>query len=100
MGKLERTRCGASFTSLFASAARPTPTDPRIILMALRHDAADANLSRIADDPIGIRELLEKMDHAPAALLDNGQSPQLQREALTGQITHMIQVLTPERPEQ
>src|ERR1700733_3544994 len=89
MGKLERTRRGASFTSLFASVARPTPTDPRIILMALRHDANDANLSRIADDLIGTRELLEK-----------SQSLQGQLEALTGQITHMIQVLTPERPEQ
>ena len=95
-----RTKRGASFTSLFASDARPTLTDPRIILMALRHDANDANLSRIADDLIGIRELLEKMDHAQDALLQNGQSLQGQLEALTGQITHMIQVLTPERPEQ
>jgi hypothetical protein len=31
--------------------------------MALRHDANDANLSRIADNLIGIRELLDKMDH-------------------------------------
>jgi TolA-binding protein len=100
MGKLERTRRGASFTSLFASAARPTPTDPRIILMALRHDADDASLSRIADDLIGVRELLERIDHAQDALLQNGQSLQGQLEALTGQITHMIQVLTPERPEQ
>jgi hypothetical protein len=68
--------------------------------MALRHDANDANLSRIADDLIGIRELLDKMDHAQDALLENGQSLQGQLEALTGQITHMIQVLTPERPEQ
>jgi hypothetical protein len=100
MGKLERTRRGASFTSLFARAARPTPTDPRIILMAPRHDADDASLSRIAGDLIGVRELLEKMDHAQDALLQNGQSLQGQLEALTGQITHMIQVLTPERPEQ
>jgi hypothetical protein len=100
MGKLERTRRGASFTSLFAGAARTTPTDPRIILMALRHDANDTNLSRIADDVIGIRELLEKMDLAQDALLENGQSLQGQLEALTGQLTHMIQVLTPERPEQ
>jgi len=100
MGKLERTRRGASFTSLFASAARPTLTDPRILLMAPRHDANDANLSRIADDLIGIRELLERIDHSQDALLENGQSLQGQLEALTGQITHMIQVLTPERPEQ
>ena len=59
--------------------------------MALRHDANDANLSRIADDLIGIRELLDKMDHAQDALLENGQSLQGQLEALTGQITHMIQ---------
>jgi hypothetical protein len=68
--------------------------------MALRHDANDANLSRIADDLIGVRELLERMDQAQDALLENGQSLQGQLEALTGQITHMIQVLTPERPEQ
>jgi hypothetical protein len=91
---------GTSFTSLFASNARPMLTDSRIILMALRHDANDANLRRIADDLISIRELLEKMDHAQDALLQNGQSLQGQLEALTGQITHMIQVLTPERPEQ
>ena len=95
-----RTKRGTSFTSLFASDARPTLTDPRIILMALRHDANDANLSRIADDLIGVRELLDKMDHAQDALLENGNSLQGQVEALTGQITHMIQVLTPERPEQ
>jgi hypothetical protein len=68
--------------------------------MALRRDADDANLSRIADDFIGIRELLEKMDHAQNALLENGKSLQGQLAALTGQITHMIQVLAPERPEQ
>ena len=68
--------------------------------MALRHDANDANLSRIADDLICVRELLEKMNRAQDALLENGQSLQGQLEALTGQITHMIQVLTPERPEQ
>jgi hypothetical protein len=68
--------------------------------MALRHDANDENHSRIADELIGVRELLEKIDHAQDALLQNGQSLQGQLEALTGQITHMIQVLTPERPEQ
>ena len=68
--------------------------------MALRHDANDANLSRIADDVIGLREAIEKIDHAQDALLQNGQSLQGQLEALTGQIAHMIQVLTPERPEQ
>ena len=100
MGKLERTRRGASFTNLFASAARPTPTDPRIILMALRHDANDANLTRIADDLIGLRETVEKMDHAQDALLVNGNSLQGQVETLSGLIAHMIEVLTPERPEQ
>src|SRR5271156_7049063 len=68
--------------------------------MTLHHDANDANLSRIADDLIGIRELLDKMDHSQDALLESGQSLQGQLEALTGQISHMIQVLTPERPEQ
>jgi hypothetical protein len=68
--------------------------------MDLRHAANDTNLGRIADDVIGIRELLEKMDLAQDALLENGQSLQGQLEALTGQITHMIQVLAPERPEQ
>jgi hypothetical protein len=71
-----------------------------MILMALRHDANDANLSRIADDLIGAREAIERIDHAQDALLQNGQSLQGQLEALTGQITHLIQVLTPERPEQ
>src|SRR6202142_1654405 len=68
--------------------------------MALRHDANDANLSRIADDVIGLREAIKRIDHGQDALLQNGQSLQGQLEALTGQITHMIQVLTPERPEQ
>ena len=95
-----RTKRGATFTSLFASDARATLTDPRIILMALRHDATDANLSRVADDLIGVREAIERIDHAQDALLQNGQSLRGQLEALTGQITHMIQVLTPERPEQ
>ena len=57
-------------------------------------------LSRIADDFIGVREAIERIDHAQDALLENGQSLQGQLAALTGQITHMIQVLTPERPEQ
>jgi hypothetical protein len=97
MGKLERMRRGASFTSLFASDARPTEG---IALMALRHDPNDANLSRIRDDLIGIRKVLDKVDHAQDTLLENGQSIQGQLEALTGQITHLIRVLTPERPEQ
>jgi hypothetical protein len=68
--------------------------------MTLPQDANNANLSRIADGVICIRELLERMDHAQDALLQNGESLQGQLEALTGQITHMIHVLTPERPEQ
>jgi hypothetical protein len=71
-----------------------------MILMALPHDANDANLSRLADDLVGVRKLVEKMDHAQDALLENGQSLQGQLEALTGQFAHLIQVLTPERPEQ
>jgi hypothetical protein len=68
--------------------------------MALPRDANDANPGRIADDLTAIRQLLDKMDHGQDALLQNGQSLQGQLEALTGQITHMIEVLTPERPEQ
>ena len=68
--------------------------------MAPRHDTNDAALERIADDLIGLRALLDKMDHAQDALLQNGESLQGQLETLTGQITHMIEVLTPERPEQ
>jgi len=94
-----RTKRETSFTSLLTSDPRPTPTEG-IILMAARQDTNDANLSRIADDLIGVRELLDKMDHAQDALLQNGQSLQGQLEALTGQLTHLIQVLTPERPEQ
>jgi TolA-binding protein len=100
MGKLERTRRGASFTNLFASDTRPTRPIERIILMTLRHDANDASLGRIADDVIGLREAIERIDHGQDALLQNGQSLQGQLSALTGQITHMIQILTPERPEQ
>jgi hypothetical protein len=68
--------------------------------MTLPHDANDANLSRLADDLIAVRKLVEKMDHAQDALLENGQSLQGQLEALTGQFAHLIQVLSPERPEQ
>ena len=66
--------------------------------MAPRHDTNDAALERIADDLIGLRALLDKMDHGQDALLQNGQSLQGQLEALTGQITHMIEVLTPGAP--
>jgi hypothetical protein len=75
-------------------------TDRRIVLMPLPPGADAANLGRIANDLISVRELIGKMDHAQDALLENGQSLQGQLEALTGQISHMIQVLTPERQEQ
>jgi hypothetical protein len=39
------------------------------------------------------------MDHAQDALLVNGNSLQGQIETLSGLIAHMIEVLTPERPE-
>jgi hypothetical protein len=68
--------------------------------MPLPPGADAANLGRIANDLISVRELIGKMDHAQDALLENGQSLQGQLEALTGQISHMIQVLTSERPEQ
>jgi hypothetical protein len=68
--------------------------------MAPLANANDANLGRMADDLIGVRTLLEKMDHAQDALLENGQSLQGQLEALTGQFSHLVQVLTPERPQQ
>src|SRR5271156_4151052 len=95
MGKLERTRRGASFTSLFASAARPTLTDPRILLMVPRHDANDANLSRIADDLIGIRELLERIDHSQDALPARILTQQPGMAALRRQINDALTRLTP-----
>jgi hypothetical protein len=48
---------GASFISLLILAHLQPRPNPGIILMALRHDANDASLSRIADDLIGIREV-------------------------------------------
>jgi hypothetical protein len=68
--------------------------------MAIHTDANGASLARIAHDIIGVRERLERMDHAQDILIENGKSLQGQLETLTGQITHMIQILTPERPEQ
>jgi hypothetical protein len=67
---------------------------------ATPRDTLDANLTRIADDLIGLRETVEKMDHAQDALLVNGNSLQGQVETLSNLITHMIEMLTPERPEQ
>jgi hypothetical protein len=66
---------------------------------ATPRDTLDANLTRIADDLIGLRETVEKMDHAQDALLVNGNSLQGQVQTLSGLIAQMIQVLTPERPE-
>jgi hypothetical protein len=68
--------------------------------MVIHTDANDASLARIAYNLVGVRERLERMDHAQDALIENGKSVQGQLETLTGQITHMIQILTPERPEQ
>ena len=63
-------------------------------------DTLDASLTRIADDLIGLRETVDKMDQAQDALLVNGSSLQGQVETLSNLIAHMIEVLTPERPEQ
>jgi hypothetical protein len=63
-------------------------------------ETLDANLTRIADDLTGLRETVEKMDHAQDALLANGNSLQGQIETLSNLIAHMIEVLTPERHEQ
>jgi len=67
---------------------------------ATPRETLEARLTRIADDLIGLRETVDKMDHAQDALLVNGNSLQGQVETLSGLITHMIEVLTPERPEQ
>ena len=67
---------------------------------ATPRETLDASLTRIADDLIGLRETVDKMDHAQDALLVNGNSLQGQVETLSGLIAHMIEVLTPERPEQ
>ena len=67
---------------------------------ATPRETLDASLTRIADDLIGLRETVDKMDHAQDALLVNGNSLQGQVETLSSLIAHMIEVLTPERPEQ
>jgi hypothetical protein len=76
------------------------PAEPPLTRMSNELASLRASVSRIADDVIGLREAIERIDHGQDALLQNGQSLQGQLNALTGQITHMIQVLTPERPEQ
>jgi hypothetical protein len=63
-------------------------------------ETLEAQLTRIAADLIGLRETVEKMDHAQDALLVNGNSLQGQVQTLSGLIAHMIEVLTPERPGQ
>ncbi len=67
---------------------------------ATPRETLDASLTRIADDLIGLRETVDKMDHAQDALLVNGHSLQGQIETLSSLIAHMIEVLTPERAEQ
>jgi hypothetical protein len=67
---------------------------------ATPRDTLDANLTRIADDLVALRETVDKMDHAQDVLLVNGNSLQGQVETLSGLIVHMIEVLTPDRPEQ
>ncbi len=66
---------------------------------ATPRETLDASLTHIADDLIGLRETVEKMDHAQDALLVNGNSLQGQIETLSNLIAHMIEALTPERPE-
>ncbi len=63
-------------------------------------ETLDARLTRIADDLVGLRETVDKMDHAQDALLVNGNSLQGQVETLSNLIARMIEVLTPERAEQ
>jgi hypothetical protein len=76
--------------------------DRRFMFMAAAtpRETLDASLTRIADDLVALRETVDKMDHAQDALLVNGNSLQGQVETLSGLIVHMIEVLTPERPEQ
>ena len=63
-------------------------------------ESLDAHMTRIGDDLAGLRETIDRIDHAQDALLVNGNSLQGQVETLSGLIAHMIEVLTPERPEQ
>jgi hypothetical protein len=67
---------------------------------ATPRETLEAQLTRIADDLIGLRETVEKMDHAQNVLLVNGNSLHGQLQTLSGLIAHMIEVLTPERPGQ
>jgi hypothetical protein len=60
----------------------------------------DAHLTQIIEGLAGLRDIIDKMDHAQDALLVNGNSLQGQIETLSGLIAHVIRVLTPERSEQ
>jgi len=82
--------------------SRQSFPDLRFMFMAAAtpRDSLDANLTRIADDLVWLRETVDKMNHAQDALLVNGNSLQGQVETLSNLIAHMIEVLTPERPEQ
>ncbi len=63
-------------------------------------ESLNTQLDRVADLIMGLREAIGKLDHAQDALLANGNSLQGQIETLSDLIAHMIQVLTPEAPEQ
>jgi hypothetical protein len=63
-------------------------------------EAHGAGLTNIRDELAGLREVVAKGDHAQDALLVNGNSLQGRIETVSGLIAHMIEVLTPERPEQ
>jgi hypothetical protein len=67
---------------------------------ATAREAQGADLTNIRDELVGLHEMVAKVDHAQDALLVNGNSLQGQIETLSGLIAHMIEVLTPERPEQ
>jgi hypothetical protein len=51
---------------------------------ATPRDTLDANLTRIADDLVALRETVDKMDHAQDALLVNGNSLQGHRPEQEG----------------
>jgi hypothetical protein len=69
-------------------------------VVTITRETLETNLTRIADDLIGLREAVDKMDHGQNALLANGESLSGQVQTLSGLIAHMIEVLTPERPAQ
>ena len=99
---LPRRRLPFSVRAVRRQTSRQAFPDRRFMFMAAAtpRETLDASLTRIADDLIGLRETVDKMDHAQDALLVNGNSLQGQVETLSSLIAHMIEVLTPERPEQ